>query len=169
MSRTPPEMVHVAIRMPDETVAIMGFVTKEFTPDGVVRYERLATAAAIDAEIERTFPDQFSVEAGTIPPWRFVVSADVPSDRTYRNAWRDDGATIYHDMPAARELHREMLRAARAPLLAQLDVDYMRALEAGSDTQPIVADKVTLRDITEDERIDAAQTIDELKAIAIDG
>jgi hypothetical protein len=43
------------------------------------------------------------------------------------------------------------------------------ALEAGSDTQPIVAEKVTLRDITEDERIDAAQTIDELKAIAIDG
>lgn len=49
----------------------------------------------------------------------------------------------------AEEAVRERLRLEREPRLAALDVAYMRALEQGEDTAPIVAEKEALRDITE--------------------
>jgi len=70
------------------------------------------------------------------------------------------------DMTKAREIKRDMIRAERNPLLEKLDVEYMRAQEAG-DTQKqalIAAKKQALRDATVDPAIDAATTPDELKA-----
>jgi len=46
-----------------------------------------------------------------------------------------------------------------------LDVAYMKALEAGTGAAEIAAQKATLRDITNDARIAAASTPDELKAL----
>jgi hypothetical protein len=48
-----------------------------------------------------------------------------------------------------------------------LDVEFMRALEAGKPTAAIVAEKNRLRDITSDPRIEAAQTPEQLKAIIL--
>lgn len=42
----------------------------------------------------------------------------------------------------------DRLRSAREPLLAELDVQFMRALETGQDTGAIVDDKQALRDVT---------------------
>jgi hypothetical protein len=58
---------------------------------------------------------------------------------------------------------KDRLRAERAPLLSKLDVDYMKAIEQGTDVAPIVAEKQRLRDITK--VADQAQSLDELKAI----
>jgi len=70
------------------------------------------------------------------------------------------------NMTKAREIKRDQLRAERKPLLEQLDVEYMRAQEAGDTTlqQDIVTKKQSLRDVTADPVIDAATTPDELKA-----
>jgi len=70
------------------------------------------------------------------------------------------------DMTKAREIKRDMIRAERKPLLEKLDVEYMRAQEAGDTTlqQEIAAKKQALRDATVDPVIDAATTPDELKA-----
>jgi hypothetical protein len=70
------------------------------------------------------------------------------------------------DMTKAREIKRDMIRAERKPLLEKLDVDYMRAQEAGDTAlqQEIAAKKQALRDATVDPVIDAATTPDELKA-----
>ena len=70
------------------------------------------------------------------------------------------------DMTKAREIKRDMIRAERKPLLEKLDVEYMRAQEAGDTTrqQEIAAKKQALRDATVDPVIDAANTPDELKA-----
>jgi len=46
-----------------------------------------------------------------------------------------------------------------------LDVEYMKALEAGTGADAIAAQKATLRDITDDARIDAAANPDALKAL----
>jgi len=69
-------------------------------------------------------------------------------------------------MTKAREIKRDQLRAERKPLLEQLDVEYMRAQEAGdTQKQALIADKKqSLRDATVDPVIDAATTPDELKA-----
>jgi len=71
------------------------------------------------------------------------------------------------DMTKAREIKRDQLRAERRPLLEQLDVEFMRAQEAGdTQKQALIADKKqALRDVTADPAIDAATTPDELKAV----
>ena len=69
------------------------------------------------------------------------------------------------DMTKAREIKRDMIRFERAPMLATLDVQFMRAVETGDTAaqQAIAAQKQRLRDATQDPGIDAAQTPDELK------
>ena len=99
---------------------------------------------------------------------RDAASLTVPSDRTFRGAWQFNGSAVEVDMTAAKEIHKENLRQARKPLLADLDVQYMRAMEAGEDTTAIVASKQALRDVTSDARIAAATTPDELKALDLD-
>lgn len=106
-----------------------------------------------------------------IPPDAIDVQemdvADVPEDRTFRDAWRLSGGKIAHDMEHCRAIHRDHLRALRAPKLAALDVEYQRADEAGDAARKssIAARKQALRDVTADPRIDAATTPEELKMV----
>lgn len=65
----------------------------------------------------------------------------------------------------AREITKQRLREERASLLAAQDIAFQRALEVGADTAPIVAEKQRLRDVTK--LADAAQTLDELKALKV--
>ena len=96
---------------------------------------------------------------------RDAASLTVPTDRTFRGAWSFNGDAVEVDMAAAREIHKDNLRAERKPRLEALDVDYMKALEAGTGAADIAAQKVTLRDITDDARIAAAADPDALKAL----
>jgi hypothetical protein len=100
---------------------------------------------------------------------REIEDGEVPTDRTFRNAWEDTG-TISVNMPKARESHKDRIRAARAPLLAALDTEYMRADEAGDAEKKaaIAAEKQALRDATKDPAIDAAKTPEDLKAVIPD-
>jgi hypothetical protein len=66
------------------------------------------------------------------------------------------------DFGKAVEITQSRLRAERAPLLTALDVQYQRALESGSDTKAIVAEKQRLRDITKI----SVTTLDELKGLS---
>lgn len=52
------------------------------------------------------------------------------------------------DIDRARLTTKDRLRKERAPLLTELDIQFQRALETGSDTTAIVAEKQRLRDIT---------------------
>lgn len=71
------------------------------------------------------------------------------------------------NMDKAREIKKDMIRVEREPKLAALDVEFMRAVEAGdSDAQAtIAAKKQALRDATDDPAIASAKTPDELKAV----
>ena len=68
------------------------------------------------------------------------------------------------NMTKARDLHRDKVRQARNPKLAEKDVEFQRALESGADTAAIVAAKQALRDAPASAAIEAATTPDELKA-----
>ena len=96
---------------------------------------------------------------------RDASSLTVPADRTFRGAWEFNGNAVEIDMDGAKAIHKDNLRAERAPRLADLDVAYMKALEAGTGADAIAAEKATLRDITDDARIAAATTPDELKSL----
>ena len=96
---------------------------------------------------------------------RDASSLTVPSDRTFRGAWTFNGDAVEIDMDKARDIHKDNLRAERAPRLEALDVDYMKALEAGSGADAIAAKKETLRNITADAKIANAADADALKAL----
>ena len=68
------------------------------------------------------------------------------------------------DMAKAREIHKDKIRFARIEKLAELDVEFQKALETGASTTDIVAKKQALRDAPADSGIAAASDADALKA-----
>jgi len=68
------------------------------------------------------------------------------------------------DMAKAREIHKTNIRTARTPKLAELDIEFQKALETGASTTDIVAKKQALRDAPADSGIAAASDTDALKA-----
>jgi len=72
---------------------------------------------------------------------------------------------IVINIDKAKAITKDRLRAERQPLLQEQDVAFQRALEAGTNTSYIVAEKQRLRDITK--LVDEATTLDELKQIEI--
>ena len=71
------------------------------------------------------------------------------------------GITI--DIAKAKNIWKEKIRKAREPKLAALDVEFMKAQEAGSNTSTIVAKKKELRDFPA--QVDSKTTVDEIKAV----
>lgn len=88
-------------------------------------------------QAQRAFTDFVLIPEDQLPP------------ATLQPAWVLEGGALYVDLATAHELVRKRLQQERAPLLAELDVTFVRALERGEDTSGIVREKQTLRDITE--------------------
>lgn len=91
----------------------------------------------------------------------------VPAERTFREGWEANANTgvISVNMAKAKDIWRDKIRAAREEPLKALDTAYMKALESGSSTTQIVADKQALRDAPALASIGAATTPEELKVI----
>lgn len=87
--------------------------------------------------------------ASAVTGWREIAEADIPSNAVFKEAWRDAGSTISVDMPTARIIKTDEIRPERNERLAALDIDYMRADEAGDTAEKErVADvKQELRDL----------------------
>ena len=100
-------------------------------------------------------------------PYKIVDVAGIPSDRTFRNAWKHEASGISIDMVRAVDIQKDNIRKLRAPKLVALDTAYMRALEQGNTEAmaDIAAQKQVLRDATKDDALTAAKTPDELKAV----
>lgn len=98
---------------------------------------------------------------------RFINADQIPTDRTFRNAWKAD---LSVDMGKARDIYRDRLRWLRKPFLEALDIEYQRADETKDEARKaeIVAKKNILRDVTNDPAIEAAATPEELKAVLPD-
>ena len=121
----------------------------------------LGETLTTDAEIEQRAWDKLPEDA--INP-QFVKADAIPTDRTFRNAWEDNGG-INVNMPKVKDLTKDRLRAERKPLLEAQDVAFQRALESGASTAEIVKEKQRLRDVTK--QVDALTSLDELKALGI--
>lgn len=93
---------------------------------------------------------------------RFVNPSEIPTDRTFRNAWKND---LTVDMEKAKEIHKERLRGLRKPKLEALDIEFMKAIESGDSAKvlEITAKKKELRDITSHHSIMDAKSPEELK------
>jgi hypothetical protein len=97
-----------------------------------------------------------------------VEDYTIPAERTFREAWEaPEGEVIGIDMSKARDVWRDKIRLAREPHLPELDAAFMKALEAGNTTEQtsIAAQKQAWRDAPAHPDIDAATTLEELKAV----
>lgn len=65
----------------------------------------------------------------------------------------------------AIEVAKNKIRAVRDEQLKKQDIEFQKALELGSDTAPIVAEKQRLRDLP---TVAEGKTVDELKVILTD-
>ena len=95
--------------------------------------------------------------------YEIVEDSVIPTDRTFRNAWKQNNKTIETDIAKAREIHKNNIRNARTPKFAELDIEFQKALETSSSTTDIVSKKQTLRDAPADSGIASADTEAKLK------
>lgn len=119
----------------------------EDTPSEVKRSNQVALDAALarpvthDDYAKKYVPDGLG--------YAIIDDTDFPADRDFRDAWVFDAGSIQADVNMAREVSLKRKRLAREPLLADLDLQFMQALEKGEDTRAIATEKQTLRDSTE--------------------
>ena len=67
----------------------------------------------------------------------------------------------------AKNLQKDRFRQVRTPLLEALDVDYQKADEVAdaSAKTTVATKKQALRDVTANATLDAAATVDEVRAV----
>lgn len=95
-------------------------------------------------------------------PYAIVDSLDDVDNDYFDGFVYEDGAAVA-DIAACKSIHLDKFRSARAPKLAKLDVDYMKAIEVEDSVKAsqIAIAKQELRDIT---KIELPDTLPELKS-----
>lgn len=109
----------------------------------------------------------------TVPPgveWHEILPNEVPEDWTFFDAWEIKDKKISHNMEKCKHIHIENLRSIRDEKLADLDKEFMKALEANDEAKKaqIIIQKKVLRDMPSDPIFHTASNPDELKQIIPD-
>ena len=92
------------------------------------------------------------------------------ADEDFYEAWHFHEGEVKVNLERAKDIHRNRLRAQRAPLLQQLDVDFMRADEMGDMIKKaeVVASKQKLRNLPTHPSIAGASSTSELRALTLE-
>jgi hypothetical protein len=162
------EGVTIAVTCADGACRVLFTYTRRFDKLGNVTWEVDLTPEYIEEQINKVYAAPG--HSGYLPVQKWRILPGEEQKHGYTGAWQDDDkGPLKFDMPKAREIHRNWLRRDRALAFVELDAAYLRADEAGdkSEKERIAAEKQRLRDITRLPAIEAATTIDELKAIEI--
>ena len=88
--------------------------------------------------------------------FKIIDQSEVPSDRTFRDAWKEEGESVGVDIVKAREVQKDRIRVARAPLMTELDYKQ----NAGED---VSVERQRLKDFTA--LVDSVSDVEELKAV----
>jgi len=98
--------------------------------------------------------------------YTIVEDSQVPTDRSFRDAWIFSDDIIQVDMTKAKDLMRNKIREVRKDLLESEDITFMRAVEtADVDAQAAsAARKQALRDAPLASAISNASNVTALKA-----
>jgi hypothetical protein len=99
-------------------------------------------------------------------PYEIVPVADIPADRTFRNAWEKQGRAIGHNIAKCKDIAHEKRRAAREVEFEPHDAVIAKQIP-GKDAQAAEAAREAIRQkyaVIQSE-IDAATDVAALKAI----
>ena len=173
-----PDVVTIAISRVDGGLTVLRVIKTSYRKgangEREVARDVDVTPEYIDYQILRYVNDGHWPDGLAPVSWRIVPNdfVDETVDRTYRDAWKDAGnGKPDHDMPKAREIQRIYLRKARLAEFCRLDNEYRIADEITGDVKAkreIGAIKQKFRDVTADPRIEAAQSVEELKRLRLD-
>ena len=102
--------------------------------------------------------------------YEIVTTDDIPTDRTFRAAWKANGATVEVDLPQAKEIGHALRRAARAEEFAPYD-DIIAKQIPGHDAADAETARQEIRDKYAEmqDAIDQATTPEEIKAGLVAG
>lgn len=120
-----------------------------------------------DGESEESFVARIAAKSVPEKAVAVVINLDnLPTSRTFRAAWSIQGRGVAVDMPKARAIHMERIRAARDALLVRLDGEALAAMdqERNADLAEIRTTKQTLRDLPQTLDLDKFKTPEELAA-----
>lgn len=97
--------------------------------------------------------------------YRKIAVDEVPADRTFRDAWVEEGGVIDHDLDKVKEIAHGMRRAAREAELKPLD-DVIAKQIPGRSAQDAEAARAAIRAkyAAAQVEIDAAKSVDEVRA-----
>ena len=95
--------------------------------------------------------------------YEIVDSLAIPSDRTFRNAWKLGDCCVEHDIDKCKELAHDKRRAKRSEEFAPHDEVIMKQIP-GVDAAEAEAKRQEIRDkyAAVQDAIDAASTVNEL-------
>lgn len=130
-------------------------------PDGSVAIMRLVGDADIRREIALWCQHPGNVVVAT----HEIDEATLPSDTTFRNAWRFGENGIRHCMKTAKGIQKERIRARRSDRFAETDLVLRDAILTWRDASAVTGFVRALRDATADPAIEAAGTPEALAQV----
>ena len=154
---------YYVITKSDNTVSILERNLDLSTMPGL---KELKTLEQLLIELNESYQTNYGV---TIVKHRSLSSVDLLPIRYFRDCWTDEipGEQVDVDMPKARIQRMDELRLTRDDKLKELDVAYMKALEAKDTAQMdiITAKKKALRDMPVDSKpeLDSIESPNQLK------
>lgn len=137
-------------------------------------YENAAGVSIItpceEARLKGETDDEFAARIGQKDapagvPVQIVDESAIPSDRTFRQAWKAGVVKVEHDIPKCKVIAHEKRRAMRAAELAPLD-DIIAKQIPGNNPQQVEVQRQVIRDkyAAVQTAIDAAQDVETIKA-----
>jgi hypothetical protein len=164
------EFTRIAITRQDGGVSIMSFVTLgrgTVLPDGAEwaregLWFRQPSDQNIQNEVARAVPDATG--------WHRITEADIPADRTFRDALVHVDGTLKHDVQRAKAVVLRNVRHLRAHKLDELDREFNRAVGVnvmtgdGSAAREVETRRQALRDLPATLALDQHTTIEGLRA-----
>lgn len=95
--------------------------------------------------------------------YEIVDAADIPADRTFRNAWEKSGKAVIHNLSKCQVIAHEKRRSARAKEFEPLDIEATIPAKSAQAE----AKRQAIRDKYDEMQtaMNAAQSVDELKAL----
>lgn len=111
-----------------------------------------------DKSVEKVISEQ----PYEVVSYREVEETELPASRAFRDAWEVKEAKVVENYGKSVEIKKNEFRKLRKPLLQQLDIDSLRAIEKKNalGANAIAAQKKALRDVTE---IDLPDSVDALR------
>lgn len=95
--------------------------------------------------------------------FEIIDISEIPTDRTFRNAWEKNGSSIVHNMNKVKSIAHGKRREMRAKEFAPLDIEA--TIPAKAQQAEAAREAIRQKYATMQEKIDSATNADEVKNI----